>query len=508
LEAPVHSGGIKPINRLVSTASKPTPNPPYKKPKIPAAKFDLFENKPRPTHTYPNKRQKIEGTPPVSHNGSSASPINLDDEPAEKRKETGTQTTKSAQSQTKSSRSFAVEEYQSVENMMRPPSQSQRNRKSKSSDSQTSSGRAGKQFLPQLPAVKLDLEGDPISEDDSAVAEFYHVKKPAFQSARKSNVEVQIPASRQAASATEGTSNSQLSLPKNKMWRNGDSDQPADITEFSKYFPNIETRTQNRRERNNSNKSYSGDDTVPARASARLSSQQAGKPSENRASNSDLNVPLDADVSMDELTYDRLNHQMADTLLAKHKAAKATFEKSKGTASRSQSITVDDFSDDDLANNKADIIKTDFTSSGKAKSKKLLGETRFEVLQVFSAAHKWLVAGSQKKYSLHENCGEGLLTIFDENGSAVPDLVLAPRSISKIVQGEDNSKLVLHKCLDQTAKRSPQICLEFSHGDDCAKFVTRMKKFTPNLGIVPKDGLVFLFLIFHLLLTCVLQSAA
>ncbi len=303
---------------------------------------------------------------------------------------------------------------------------------------------------------------------------------------RKSNLEVQISIPRQAGGTIgyQGTSHKQPSRPKEKIWGNGDARQAPEEDKFSRFFPT----TQNPQQRKNSIGSNSDDGTGPSRTSAGLSGQQNGNPSTKKAPSRTSSPLLDPDASVDELNADEFYQQTAGGLLAKQKTAKAAESKSKGADERSQSITLHESSDDDLVNKKADMVSTDFVSASKAKSKKQPGEARFDVIQVFSKSHKWLLASSRKRWSLLENCKQGILTIFDENGDAVPDLVLAPQSITKIMRGDDNPKLHLSKSLDQTAKKSSQICLELSDLSECDFFTERMKKSFSTLGTFSKSG--------------------
>lgn len=492
--------GPAPVNRLSSnnlTQASPhtqpskignnasSSNPPFKQP---LQKFNFHEEHSRRGEQPPRKRQRVDGTP-TSHNGSSKSPIDLEAGSANSNRQMGPPASKSGSSQgMKGPQYQGVEEYHRVEDTV-----GFSKRKNNPPDRQISNGNGSKRFLPKAKnerwVGRLDDDNDPISEDDLAVTGSRHINKATSQLARKSNLEVQIPTPRQAEGTTgyQGTSHKQPSRPKEKMWGNGDARQTPEEEKgekFSRFFPNA----QNPQQRKNSTGSHSADDTAPSRTSARLSDQQNGTPSTKKAPTDNSSPPLNPNVSIDELNADEFYQHTAGTLLAKQKTARAGESKSKGADKRSQSITLDESSDDDLSNDKANMITTDFIPSSKAKPKKRPGEVTFDVLQVFSKSYKWLLASSLKRWTLLENCKEGTFTIFDEHGEAVPDLVLAPQSISKIVRGKDNSKLVLHKSMDQTAKRSPQICLELSDEAECDFFAERLKKAYPNIGNTSEPG--------------------
>jgi hypothetical protein len=433
---------------------------------------------------YSRKRQRVEGAP-TSQNGSSRSPIDIDEESTGSNRQIGPPASKSGSSQGMKGLQYqGVEEYNRVEDTV-----GFRKRKSNFSSSQSSSGLGGGSKYVRTSSgdqvVRLDDVHDPI-EDDAIVTGVRHIKGNTSQPVRKSNLEVQILTPRQAESITgyQGTSHREPSRSKGKIWGNGTARQAPEEDKMSKYFPTAQKNQQRRI----SSGSHSADDTAPSRTSARLSDQQNGIPSNKRAASRNPSPPLNPDVSIDELNADEFHRHTAGTLLAKQKTAKGADSKSKGADKRSQSITLDESSDDDLSNDKANMITTDFTPSSKAKPKKQPGEATFVVLQVFSKPHKWLLASSGKRWSLHENSKQGILTIFDENGIAVPDLVLVPMSISRIAQCKDNSKVVLSKASDQTAKRAAQIYLEFSDREEREFFVQRMKEADSTIGVASQSG--------------------
>lgn len=192
-----------------------------------------------------------------------------------------------------------------------------------------------------------------------------------------------------------------------------------------------------------------------------------------------------SDVSEDELGMDDKSHrETAQKLLRKR-------QKTNGSSTLAQMDLHRD-SDSYTSNDesgKADMIRTNLPKNGKPKKQR--GEDRFNVLQIFCEAYAWLPGGSIKPWSLLQNCEAGVLTVFDDEGSAVKDLILTPNQITKIVRSTDDGKLILFKAVDQTAKSARQIYLELQDSDQRDQFCENMKAVLPNVGMmVPKTGLV------------------
>jgi hypothetical protein len=366
--------------------------------------------------------------------------------------------------------------------MMRSSAQGRRNRKSNSSDSQVSSNNGSKRFLPTVldkdTKVKPDDFEDPISEDDAAITSVRHIKKNAPQSAGKVTLEVQIPALHRAESTTgyQGTSNRQLSRPKNKMWANSDSQLPAETLEFSKYFPN----SQNLRQRNNLNESHSADDRAANKASARLFDQQNGNSNNQKSLPRESSPLLDPDASLDELTSEDFNRRTADVLLAKQKTAKVAAVKSKETGSRSHSISLDDFSDDDLANKSADIEPTIFASKRRQQAKKSSMQT-YKIFQVFSETSKWLVNAAKNPWSLIHDTKAGTLTVLDDFDQR--ELDFSANSIGHIELNDESSKMIIHKSRDMNAGGSTLIYLQFSSPDQSMSLAEHLKSIYRTIGL-------------------------
>jgi hypothetical protein len=341
-------------------------------------------------------------------------------------------------------------------------------------------GRGSAKFLPlkngQTVVSLGEAVEDPISDgDDLAVVEPQPVKKP------RTTVQVQIPAPQQ--SSYKGTSNKSASRDLRKLWVNGSSDAAS---KSSKYFVD-----QNGMERPGSSGSGSKTGSTTDRNFRRTTRQGDERPSQSKPSTSITHYEDEA--SLDELSTEQIlpgelkHFRKAQQLLRKEDNFEDLSADSRGGNSRQQSIILGDSSDDEKRRKKSNIQRTNFSNSKKGRQPKPSGEERFNVLQVYSSSHRWLFSSEKKTWSLHENCKAGLLSFFDDQGAAVPGLVLNPKSITKIMRADNYPKIVIHKSTDSTAHRSSKICVEFSERDAAIALLERIKKVIPNVGDLFKE---------------------
>jgi hypothetical protein len=210
------------------------------------------------------------------------------------------------------------------------------------------------------------------------------------------------------------------------------------------------------------------------------------------------NTHYEDEASVDELSTEQLppgelkHYKKAQQLLRQKDRFEDLSADSRGGNSRQQSIILGDSSDDESRRKKSDIQRTNFGNSKKVKQPKPSGEERFNVLQVYSSSHRWLVSSEKKTWSLHENCKAGLLSFFDDQGAAVPGLVLNPNSITKYMRADKYPKIVIHKSSDSTAHRSSKICVEFSERDAAIALLERIKKVIPSVGDLFKERLTII----------------
>lgn len=489
-KAPVPSGP-KPVNRLRpntphqqlhkfgNNASKP--NAPFK-PQVP--KFDLHKDHSRRAEQPPSKRQRIEDTT-TSRNGSLGSPIDLEASPTKNGKATGTQTTGSIHSQVPKGSEYEVEEYGSLEKLMKPGYQKPQKRQSSSSDGQASYGNRSRRFQPERKnerwVGKLDDETDPISEDDVAVTGSRSISKGASQSIGMPTVEVQIPSTLQAG-RYQGSSFRRP--PRQNL--NGDksrnqSTANARTQEISPHFP---PPAQTRQQGQTPSGPHSADGTVPSRTSMRSSGLQNGNSSMKNASSRHLGPRPGPDESVDELNSDDLHQQTAVALVARQKSGGEASSKPKGTVSRSLSIPLDVSSDDDLANDKANIQPTQFSSRRDTRGETASEDEKYDAILVFSERDAWLADPRLDSWSLVHNSISKTLELFDQGRSSM--WVLPTSKVEKVEYNSKSQILVIHKARDDTTGRGTHIYLQLRDADQSNDLRESLKTTQPTIQSINK----------------------
>lgn len=506
-KAPVPSGP-RPRNTLSGN-----PNPPFKKPEIrnqhsssnhithpnnynlvgnrgsnqkqPQGKaYDLVADHNRSDGQPPSKRQKVAGAP-SSHNGSSKSPIDVEEESTKSSRKIGPPASKSGYSQNmKGPQHNGVEEYQRVEDVVGFG-------KRKGSGSQSSIGHGGgSRFLRTASGqeiVRLDDPNDPVvdSEDEVAVTEVRNIKKTTSQSARLSNVEVQIPSSRQVkgTSSYQGSANKHPPRQEKKIWGNGDSRQLQQEETFSRHFPNTEKKPQGKP----SAASRSDDGAAFIRSSAKSSAQKNGAQSVPKSFSRHSSPLPDPDLSVDELNAEEFHRERrtASALLAEQRIANAAAGKSKGKAARAQSIDLDESSDDDLANEKGHIQKTHFPSNKDTKSKTAAKDERYEAQLIFSEADMWLVDPRDGPWSLVHNPSLKTLDLFDRGNSYV--WTLPTGKIEKIEFSSGSKILVIHKARDHTTGKGVHLYVTLRDSDQSNDLREGLKATQSTIQLIKKE---------------------
>jgi hypothetical protein len=478
-QKPAFNGGIRPVNRLGATPQ--ATNPPLVKPdRVKEKAFDLTgPEKSTQLDQRSTKRQRTEG-PSTPNHGSSRSPIDLEEVSGDSSRHARPPSlARSGQSQTNNGQrrtdSFGVvDEYHAVEGTMNPPRQ--RNRNSGPLGGHLSNGGGSNRFRKAVPTpTVVRLVDDDIEDDELASTQ----SKPIKNS--NSKLEVQIPAPQQ--SSYKGNGFKFASRPIGKMWGNGTSKATSKTSE---YWAN-----QNGAQRLGSSASRSKTVSTTDRNFRRTTRQDDDRPSQSKSSI--FNTHYEDEASLDELSTEQIppaerkHFQVAQQLLRKEDNVENLSAASRGSNSRQQSIVLEDSSDDENRRKKSDMQCTNFGNSKKVKQPKPSGEERFDVLQVYCPSHRWLVSSENKTWSLHENCKAGLLSFFDDQGAAVPGLVLNPKSITKYMRADNYPKIVIHKSSDSTAHRSSKICVEFSERDAAITLLERIKKAIPNVGDLFKE---------------------
>lgn len=478
-------GGPKPYNNLNGN-KKPSPNPHYK---IPAIKnghnasnhsthnnynkvgynvsnqkktFDLQGEHNQREDPHPRKRQRTEGTP-ISHNGSLKSPIDLDGSLATYGKQPGTETIKSAQSQAPKRSGYEVEEFGTLEKMMKPGPQRPQNRKSFSSDSQTSGERGGQQFnkngsfqgtvVRHSELHEAEDENDPISDIEILDADPCHKTTP----------QVVIGPGSYKGSAFRGPPRQQMNGGRSRNELAGDA-RPLEV---SPHFP---PAAPNKQQRQNPSTSRPSDDTAASKALLR----------EGNSGSKNSSCAIDPDESVDELNRDDIHQQTAEALLTSQRTAKTATSKPK----RSHSVALDVSSDDDLANDKANILKTEFTSTKRVKVKAATKEEVYTATLIFSETDPWLVDHYNGPWSLVHDPESKAVTLRDQDN--VSKWTLPTNKLEKIEYKSNYEILVLHKARDHLTGSGTHIYLKLLDGDQSDDLRESLKKTQPTISLLEK----------------------
>jgi hypothetical protein len=477
------------VNRLGNKSSNNSVSA-TRQPNHPAAKtFDLTG--PSGQEYNPNKRQRIERTP-MSSNASPNQAIDLEPDPRYNYNSRRPSTARSGQSQSYSGHQIIgsvrddpgrVGEFLKVERTVNLK-QSRKQRRESSSD-----GNGAKRNRPSV--VRLDetndreLSIDPIQSDSEP-----HATVPKHVQTSRTTLQIQIPSQRQSASSYQG--NSYLKPPRNQP--NG---RHREFTAAAVQGPTVSqhfSQANSEMQRRNSRGSISGDEMANIHNAQQATRQQARSSAKKSNKNPPSSVRYEDDGAVDEISAEhyrreeQMEYELAQKLLAKPKH-NHRLDSKRGSAQH-QIFQVAVSSDEEDTRRKGDIPQTNFSTSKKTKAKQNPNEERYDISQVLIKGHTWLHEGNNNIWSLRLNCQENTLSIHNEHGSAVSDLILAPRSIHKILRGRDNSKVVVFKAADQSVRGASMLHLEFLDRDQSEGFVEKVKSFSPNIGVIGKEGSV------------------
>jgi hypothetical protein len=204
------------------------------------------------------------------------------------------------------------------------------------------------------------------------------------------------------------------------------------------------------------------------------------------ASSRHLSPQPGPDESVDELNSDDLHQQTAMALVAGQKFGGAASNKPKGTVSRSQSIPLDVSSDDDLANDKANIQPTHFSSKRDTKGKIASEDEKYDAILVFSERDAWLADSSRlDSWSLVHNSISKTLELFDRDHSSV--WVLPTSKVERIEYNSKSQILVIHKARDDTTGRGTHIYLQLRDSDQSNDLRESLKTTQPTIQPIKKD---------------------
>jgi sentrin-specific protease 7 len=194
---------------------------------------------------------------------------------------------------------------------------------------------------------------------------------------------------------------------------------------------------------------------------------------------------IDSEDSVDDLSAE--HYKASPGSPDKHNRSANLSAATKMNADRAQ--TIPDSSDEEITKlEKGNIKPTAFSASKKVNPKETkLGQAKYEVLQVFSAAHPWFLGGSRKEWSLFHDRDKGLLSI---EGEDTPPLKMAVNPISSIEYSEDNSKMIIHKSRDNSFGGAVNICITLGSPIE-SEVLTRQIALSPTIKSILKSRLVF-----------------
>lgn len=241
----------------------------------------------------------------------------------------------------------------------------------------------------------------------------------------------------------------------------------------SHYF----TTTDNGRKRRNSSDPNSDGEWTLVK-STQTTKQQNGGPIQRKGASCLSSDRRESDASLDELADDPQHPQTAQHIPRKRKQGTGSLVAAKNESH----FNVDDDNSDN-EHKKADMV-TDSIPKGKRRKKTPKGE--FKVIQVFSERHKWLFHGHEQPWSLVQDPESGNLAILNDQGVAVKELELFPRSFSQIHRCRENGKVFIIKSADQTAKNADKICLELGDSDQSEDFSDNVKDPSRTIVIVKR----------------------
>ncbi|KAK0130284.1 hypothetical protein ONS96_000807 [Cadophora gregata f. sp. sojae] len=423
----IHSGGPKPINRLVNHAALPQtkqPRPVSQKAKA----FDLTGDakSSRLEYGYPAKRQRLD-------NGSSNRPIDVDNTSPQNTRQSVPSSTWSGHSRSRDGQEAntyhgayeSVREHRKVEETVRPPKK-QRKRNGSATDKRLALINGHQRFDPEsFDQIAKEDQNDLISDDDAG--EDWKIVGPKQPIKSNTRLEIQI----------QGSEGSSHGRPRG---------QKGYATSTNPKSSSLETAQASRFFRKEDPSLLSQDD-------------------------------------QDELSTDQYGNaehvNIAQRLLRKGQPAKSGDRESHGIA-----INVGDSSEDEISTKKNDITPGKYGPS-RTKSKKPEAEDSYIIHQVFSEVKKWLLQGQLERWILVHDKSAGLLTFYNRSDDQV--LQFRTKDVEKIEIADRHNKMVFHKSRNHTAAFSTHIYVEFTSSDECEQLFENLKIKDMTIGRLSKD---------------------
>ena len=191
-------------------------------------------------------------------------------------------------------------------------------------------------------------------------------------------------------------------------------------------------------------------------------------------------------ASEDELAMDSNPPPKANGLILKRKQVTGLPSKAKKREHPPDSGS--DASEDHLRNSSISDTKL----RKKKKQYKVLGDSRFDVLQFFTQRQSWLHAHEQP-WSLQQDHTTGILTFFDHGGYLVEDMQLESKRFHQISHNAENGKLHINKSADHEARGAHQIFLELAGAEQSREFCNNASLLSRSITILNKTNLDKIF---------------
>ncbi|XMA09848.1 hypothetical protein WAI453_002639 [Rhynchosporium graminicola] len=184
----------------------------------------------------------------------------------------------------------------------------------------------------------------------------------------------------------------------------------------------------------------------------------------------------------DELSVDTrgdVEHGKVTQKLPKHnRVVKGAFSKT-----RVPSFELEDSSEDDLSK-KADIQPTKYGPT-KANNQRKHDIESFQVHQVLSETMKWLLPAALSQWALEINKSMGTLSVIDASEQLV--FQFPTKDVEKFEFANGNSLVVLHKSRAVNSVRDTKIFIEMHSYDDFQQLFQSLKSLHPTISRLPKE---------------------
>ncbi len=463
--------GPKPVN-LLQNDKKPRDQqskPEWHRPGANAHAGLRSSQMPQSTPQYPNKRQRTERHSSYS-NSSPQSPIDLDHDSLGRQRHGSM--ARSGQSQTvneppNNTGRGEVKEFRSTEDITKPPRSGRpRPRNSSSSDGHMNGNgtQKYKSTVVRLDDLPVEDPADPVydSDLDAGGRQPFH---------KRSVPEVQIPNYEPARRifTRQNPAENNKSNDSNGMNRRNKELFPSAL-ETPLASPHFKASDSNAKDLRSSN-ALSTVKRVSAGGSV-----QAKHPA-GRASRGKALSRVDSESSPDQLQYDPKDYEgMAQKLLAGDK----TYDMER-PQSRCDSINLVD-SDDELAQQNADIAPTVFGSEHKPKHRAGLESGTYEICQLFCHEKMWLNSTDKKSWTLRHDRDKRLLQAFNEND--ISQQKFLSQKFDFFEWDGASTKVVIHR--HREGLRKTQIYVEFSSLKQREIFIREMIS-AYKIRAFPKD---------------------